>query len=116
MRILLHWLINAAALFLLPYVFKWVEVDSVQAALVAALVLGLVNALVRPVLFLLTLPVTVLTLGLFIFVLNGLLFWAVGSFLDGFRVTGFWAGVFGAIVFSLISWALGALLVPRTKS
>ena len=113
MRILLSWLINAAALFLLPYVFRWVDVDSVQSALIAALILGLVNALVRPVLFVLTLPVTVLTLGLFIFVLNGLLFWAVGSFAPGFRVTGFWAGVFGAIVYSLISWALAALLLPK---
>jgi putative membrane protein len=116
MRILVAWLINAAALFLLPHVFKWVQVDSIQAALVAALVLGLVNALVRPVLFVLTLPVTLLTLGLFIFVLNGLLFWAVGSFLDGFRVTGFWPGVFGAIVYSLISWALAALLLPARKA
>jgi putative membrane protein len=116
MRILVAWLINAAALFLLPYVFSWVEVDSIQAALVAALVLGLINALVRPVLFVLTLPVTLLTLGLFIFVLNGLLFWAVGSFLDGFRVTGFWPGVFGAIVYSLISWALAALLLPARKA
>lgn len=115
MRILLHWLISAAALFLLPYVLKWVEVDSVQAALIAALVLGLVNALVRPILFLLTLPVTLLTLGLFIFVLNGLLFWAVGSFVDGFRVAGFWSGVFGAIVYSLISWALSSLLMPPAR-
>ncbi|GIK86007.1 MAG: phage holin family protein [Burkholderiales bacterium] len=113
MRILLLWLINAAALFLLPYVFRWVEVDSIGAALVAALVLGLINALVRPILFVLTLPVTLLTLGLFIFVLNGLLFWAVGSFVDGFRVAGFWSGVFGAIVYSLISWALASLLLPR---
>ncbi|HEX4884597.1 MAG TPA: phage holin family protein [Casimicrobiaceae bacterium] len=113
MRILLLWLINAAALFLLPYVFRWVQVDSVQAALVAALVLGLVNALVRPVLFVLTLPATLLTLGLFIFVLNGLLFWAVASFVDGFHVAGFWSGVFGAIVYSLISWALAAILLPR---
>lgn len=113
MRILLHWFINATALFLLPYVFRWVEVESVAAALIAALVLGLVNALVRPLLFVLTLPVTLLTLGLFIFVLNGLLFWLVGSFVPGFRVTGFWAGVFGAIVYSLISWALTALLVRK---
>jgi putative membrane protein len=113
MRILLLWLVNALALFLLPYVFRWVEVDSVTAALVAALVLGLVNALVRPLLFILTLPVTLLTLGLFIFVLNGLLFWAVGSLVPGFHVPGFWAGVFGAIVYSLISWALAALLVPE---
>jgi len=70
----------------------------------------LVNTLIRPLLLLLTLPVTLLTLGLFIFVINGLLFWAVGSWLEGFRVDGFWAGVFGAIVYSLISWALSALL------
>ena len=113
MRFVVAWLSNTVALFLLPYVFKWVEVDSVQAALIAALVLGLINALVRPLLVLLTLPVTLLTLGLFIFVLNGLLFWAVGSFVDGFRVAGFWSGVFGAIVYSLISWALAALLIPR---
>jgi putative membrane protein len=73
-------------------------------------VLGLVNAVVRPVLILLTLPATILTLGLFIFILNGLLFWMVGSFVDGFHVAGFWSGVFGAIVFSLISWILSAFL------
>ena len=116
MRILLVWLINAAALFALPYVFPWVRVDTVVAALVAALALGLVNALIRPVLILLTLPATILTLGLFIFVINGLLFWAVGSFLPGFHVAGFWAGVFGAIVFSLISWALSSLLLPDRRA
>ena len=78
MRLLLVWLINAAALFVLPYVFPWVTVDSFAAALIAALVLGLINTLIRPVLVLLTLPVTLLTLGLFIFVINGLLFWGVG--------------------------------------
>jgi putative membrane protein len=113
MRLLLVWLVNAAALFLLPYVFPWVKVDSFWAALVAALVLGLVNTLIRPLFVVLTLPVTLLTLGLFIFVINGLLFWAVGSFLEGFRVSGFWSGVFGAIVYSLISWALSALLPDR---
>jgi putative membrane protein len=116
MRILLAWVINAVALFLLPYVFKWVQVDSWQAAAIAALVLGLVNALIRPLLVLLTLPATILTLGLFIFVINGLLFWAVGSYLDGFRVSGFWSGVFGAIVYSLISWALSSLLLPSGRS
>jgi putative membrane protein len=109
-RLLLVWLVNAAALFALPYIFTSIHVSTFGAALVAALVLGLINTLIRPVLLLLTLPVTVLTLGLFIFVINGLLFWAVGSWLEGFRVDGFWAGVFGAIVYSLISWALSALL------
>ena len=88
-----------------------IRVSSFVTALVAALVLGLVNAVVRPVLVLLTLPVTLLTLGLFIFVLNGLLFWLVGSFVQGFEVHGFWAGVFGAIIYSLVSWLLSALLL-----
>src|SRR5215813_11923228 len=111
MRLLLVWLINAAALFLLPYVFPWVKVDTPTAALIAALVLGLINTLIRPILVILTLPVTLLTLGLFIFVINGLLFWAVGSFVEGFQVAGFWSGVLGAILFSLISWALAHLVL-----
>ncbi|MBK6394240.1 MAG: phage holin family protein [Betaproteobacteria bacterium] len=115
MRILVAWLINALALFLLPYVFPWVTVDSMGAALIAALVLGLINALIRPILFLLTLPVTILTLGLFILVINGLLFWWVGSFLEGFRVAGFWSGVFGAIVYSLITWAIAAIVLPSPR-
>ena len=93
--------------------FPWVTVDSFTAALIAALVLGLINTLIRPVLVLLTLPVTLLTLGLFIFVINGLLFWWVGSFIEGFHVSGFWSGVFGAIVYSLISWALSSLLLAK---
>ena len=115
MRILVAWLINALALFLLPYVFPWVTVDSMGAALIAALVLGLINALIRPILFLLTLPVTILTLGLFILVINGLMFWWVGSFLEGFRVAGFWSGVFGAIVYSLITWAIAAIVLPSPR-
>jgi putative membrane protein len=114
MRLLLVWLINALALLALPYVFPWVKVDSFGAALIAALVLGLINTLIRPLLILLTLPVTLLTLGLFIFVINGLLFWWVGSFVDGFHVGGFWAGVFGAIVYSLISWLLSSLLPQKS--
>jgi putative membrane protein len=110
-RLLLVWLINAVTLFALPYVLPFVHVDRFTSALIAALVLGLVNTLVRPVLVLLTLPVTILTLGLFIFVINGLLFWLVGSWLEGFRVDGFWAGVLGAIVYSIISWLLSALLL-----
>lgn len=105
------WLINAVALIAVAYLMPSISVSSFGAALVAALVLGLVNAVVRPVLVLLTLPVTILTLGLFIFVLNGLLFWMVGSWLEGFNVGGFWAGVFGAIVFSLVSWLLSALVL-----
>lgn len=116
MRMLLHWLINALALLALPYLFTTINVDSFTTALIVALVLGLINTLIRPLLVLLTLPVTILTLGLFIFVINGLLFWAVGSFMPGFHVGGFWAGVFGAIVYSVISWLLSALIPKRTSA
>jgi putative membrane protein len=113
MRLVIAWLINALALLALTYLFTSIHVDSFVTALVAALVLGLINTLIRPLLVLLTLPVTLLTLGLFIFVINGLLFWFVGSFIRGFTVDGFWAGVFGAIVYSLISWALSSLILRR---
>jgi putative membrane protein len=113
MRLLLVWLVNAVALFLLPFVFPWVQVDTFMTALIAALALGLINTLIRPLLVLLTLPVTLMTLGLFIFVINGLLFWWVGSFIDGFHVNGFWSSLFGAIVYSIISWVLTSLLLSK---
>lgn len=109
-RFLLAWLVNTLALIAVAYLMPSITVSSFGAALIAALVLGLVNAIVRPVLVLLTLPVTILTLGLFIFVLNGLLFWMVASWLEGFHVAGFWSGVLGAILFSLVSWLLSALV------
>ena len=114
MRLLITWLVNALALLALPYVFPGVKVDTFGAALIAALALGLINTLIRPLLILLTLPVTLLTVGLFIFVINGLMFWWVGSFVDGFHVSGFWSGFFGAIIYSIISWLLSALL-PRKQ-
>ena len=115
MRLLLVWLINAAALLALPYLMSSIQVDSFAAALIAALVLGLINTFIRPLLVLLTLPATVLTLGLFIFVINGFLFWLVGSFVQGFHVAGFWSALLGAIVYSIISWALSALILPAKK-
>ena len=119
MKLLLVWLFNAIALMAVAYLLPGITVASFVTALIAALVLGLVNAVIKPILILLTLPATLLTLGLFIFVLNGLLFWFVGSFIQGFVVAGFWPGVFGAIVFSLISWLLSALLLssgaPRAR-
>ncbi len=111
LRLLIVWLINTLALAAVAYLMPSVGITSAGAAILAALVLGLVNALIRPLLVLLTLPVTVLTLGLFIFVINGLLFWAVGSLVPGFEVGGFWSGVLGALVFSLISWLLSALVL-----
>ena len=115
LKLLLVWLINALALLAVAYLMPSIAVASFTTALVAALILGLVNAVIRPILILLTLPATILTLGLFIFVINGLLFWFVGTYLQGFTVAGFWAGVFGAIVYSLVSWALSALLLPAKR-
>ena len=108
---MLVWLINTLALVAVAYLLPSVTISSAGAAIVAGLVLGLVNTLIRPLAVLLTLPVTVLTLGLFIFVINGLLFWAVASLVPGFHVAGFWSGVIGAIVFSLISWLLSAMVL-----
>jgi putative membrane protein len=110
MRILLVWLVNTLALIAVAYLMPSITITSFASALIAALVLGLVNAVIRPLLILLTLPATLLTLGLFIFVINGLLFWLVGSFVPGFIVRGFWSGFFGAILFSIVSWILSALV------
>ncbi len=108
---LIVWLINAVALVAVAYLLPGIAVANFVTALVAALVLGLVNAVIRPILIVLTLPVTLLTLGLFIFVINGLMFWLVGSFISGFVVSGLWWGIAGAVVYSILSWALSALLL-----
>jgi putative membrane protein len=115
LRLLVLWLINSLALLTVAYVLPGIEVTDFTTAMIAAVVLGLVNAFIRPVLILLTLPVTLLTLGLFIFVINGLLFWMVGSWLEGFTVAGFWSGFFGAIVYSIISWALSSVLLGENR-
>jgi len=111
MHLLLVWLVNTVSLIAVAYLMPSIRVADFTTALVAALVLGLVNTIVRPVLVLLTLPVTLITLGLFIFVINGLLFWFVGSFVKGFVVEGFWAGFLGAIIYSVISWLLASLVL-----
>ncbi len=116
MRLLLVWLINAAALFALPSIFDSIKVETFYTALIVALILSIINTIIRPILLLLTLPITVLTLGLFIFVLNGLLFWFVASFVKGFAIAGFWPAVFGAIVYSFISWAATSFILGEKKS
>jgi putative membrane protein len=113
MRLLLLWLINAIALLVVPFLMQSVQVANFGTALIAALVLGLVNTLVRPILVVLTLPVTLLTLGLFILVINALMFWFVATVVGGFYVSGFWAAFGGALIYSIISWALSALLLRK---
>jgi len=104
MRLLIRFLVLALALILIAYLIPGINVSSFLSALVAALVLGLINALIKPIVLVLTLPINILSLGLFTFVINGLLFWLVSSMVKGFDVAGFWAAFWGALAFSIISW------------
>jgi putative membrane protein len=88
-----------------------VHIESLGTALIAAALLGLANTVVRPILVILTLPVTVLTLGLFLFVINGIIFLAIAHLVPGFQVAGLWAAIVAALVYSLFSWLLAALLL-----
>ena len=115
MRLLIGWLLNALALLAVAYFVPGIHVSSFMSALIAAAVIGLANILIKPILLILTLPVTIITLGLFIFVINGLLFWLAGYFLQGFDVKTVIAGIIGAIVYSIISWILSAIVIDKKK-
>jgi putative membrane protein len=108
LRLLFIWALNSLALFAVANLVPGIHVSGFMAAVIAAFVLGLVNTLIRPLFLILTLPVTLITLGLFIFVINGLLFWFAGSILKGFVVDSFWYGVLGAVLYSIFSWALSS--------
>ena len=110
MRILLKWLLSATALLVVANLYSGVVVQSYSSALIAALVIGLFNILLRPILVLLTLPVTVLTLGLFLFVINALLFWLAGSVLSGFHVQDFAAALVGSLIYSLLGLIIDSAL------
>lgn len=116
MRMILVWILNALALLAVAYLVPDIHVAGFAAALVAALVIGLLNMLVRPLLVLLTLPITVLTLGLFILVINGVLFYVAGYWLEGFEVKTYLAGIIGALLYSIISWLLSALLITNNRN
>ncbi len=113
MRLLLLWILNAVALLLVTYLLPSIQVAGFGWALLAALVLGFINTLVRPVLALLTLPITLLTLGIFYLVLNGLLFWLASALLPGFQVQGFFSALIGALLYGAIAWALSALIPDK---
>ena len=115
MRFLVRALINAATIALAAALVPGIRLSGLGAALVAGLVLGLVNALVRPVLVFLTCPITLVTLGLFIFVLNALCFWLTSTLVPGFDVGGFWPAFFGALVVSAVSWIGSASLPDRVS-
>lgn len=102
LKLVVKWLLSASALLFVAYIYEGVEVRTFGAALGAAFIIGLLNIVVRPVLVVLTLPVTVVTLGLFLFVINALMFWAAAALLDGFGVRGFGAALLGSLIYSVM--------------
>lgn len=115
MSFLVHWLIVGVALWVTTQIVGGVHVSSMQTLVLAALVLGLVNALVRPVITILTLPLTIITLGLFYLVVNGLAFGLAAALVPGFSVDGFGSAVLGALVVSIVSWVIGLVTNDKKK-
>lgn len=110
MKLLVRWLLSAVALLAVAHLYSGVEVRSFSSALIAALVIGLLNAVLRPLLVVLTLPVTVLTLGLFLFVINALMFWSAAGILEGFHVQGFTAALIGSLLYTVLGMVINLAL------
>ena len=110
MKLLLQWFLYAVALLAVAAIYPGVAINGFGSALIAALVIGLLNAVVRPVLVVLTLPVTLITLGLFLFVVNALMFWAAASVLAGIHVNGFGAAFLGSLIYSALGLVIDSAL------
>jgi len=104
MSIFIAWIIITIAILLAAYLIPGIKVDSLGAAIIGAAILGLLNALIKPILVILTFPITLLTLGLFIFVINALLFWLAGSVIRGFSVRSFGSALLGSLVVTIVSY------------
>jgi putative membrane protein len=113
MRFLIRLLLNGVAVLCAAWLIPGLHVDTPATAIIAGIALGLVNAIVRPLLILLTLPLTLITLGLFIFVVNAICLALVAWLVPGFSISGFAAALVGALVISLVSWILSAILVDK---
>ena len=111
MRIILHWLILTLAILAVPYAIDGIGVDSIVVAIIVAAVLGFINTIIRPVVGILTLPINLITFGLFSLVLNGLFFWFTAKIIDGFDVATFTAAFWGAFIVSVLNW-LGSKFIP----
>jgi len=115
MKFLLRLLLNALAVMTAAYFVPGLTLTGPGAALLAGAVLGFVNAIVRPILFVLTLPFTLLTLGLFLFILNAVCLALTAALVPGFSIAGFWPAVFGALIVSLVSWVVNATIVSERR-
>lgn len=116
MSLLTSWAVQAAALWVASTIVPGVHIDTWATLAIGSAVLGVVNTVVRPVLTILTFPITLLTLGLFYFVVNGMAFGLAAALVPGFDVTSWWAAVLGALVTGLAAWILGAFLKPSGAS
>ena len=112
-KFLIKWFVNIIALLVVIHVIAGVSIENLQTVLVAALILGLLNAFLRPFILILTLPITILTFGLFTLFINGFLFYIAAKFVRGFTVAGFWNAFWAALLFSIISSLLNFLLTPK---
>lgn len=110
----MRWLLNAVALLVTAWLVPGMQINGFGAALIAALVLGIVNAIIRPVILFFTLPLTILTLGLFTLVINAFMLLIVRSVVNGFMVSGFWAAFFGSIVLTIASGLLSAIILDHS--
>ncbi len=115
MYLIIRWVINALVLISIPYIISGFEISTFWVALIAVLFLAFLNAIFRPILILLTLPINILTLGLFTLVINGVIFWFMGSILKGVTVAGFWPAFWAALIFSLISIIINYLFDSKEK-
>lgn len=116
MYTILRWVLNAIILMLIPYAVPGVQIGNFYIALITALVLAIVNAIIRPILLVLTLPINILTLGLFTLVINGLMFWFVSTFIRGFEINGFWPAFWAALIFSVISMIINSFSGNKSEN
>ncbi|QHI98996.1 phage holin family protein [Xylophilus rhododendri] len=110
MKLIIKWVLSAAALLFVAYLYSGVQISGFGSAMIAAAVIGLFNVILRPILVVLTLPVTIITLGLFLFVINALMFWAASGVLEGFHVRGFGAALIGSLIYSVIGMVIESAL------
>ncbi len=113
MLFILRLVLNAGALLLISNVIQGIKLGGWYSAIITVIVLGIVNALIRPLILILTLPVNIITLGLFTLVINALMFWFASSIVKGFEVSGFWGAFWGALLFSITSWIISSLVTKE---
>jgi putative membrane protein len=115
MGLLLRWLILTVAIIIASYLLEGIHISGFFSAFLAAAILGILNALFRPVLILLTLPINILSLGLFTFIINAMMLKMVSGIIPGFEVHGFWTAILGSLVISVISWLLNSFISDRGR-